>query len=135
MDMHYFELYTEFLADKRLQGVTPSTLRHYDDTVNHFFAWCRQEKIDLDEIALLPRWGKIWLTHCTERGLRPYTVHTYGRGLRTFLNWLPSSAAQPCNTARTETPQAHYPTLRSRPLHTRPAQLLHPTAVLRDRHA
>ena len=86
--MHYFELYTEFLADKRLQGVTPSTLKHYDDTVNHFFAWCRQEKIDLDEIAHLPRWGKIWLTHCTERGLRPYTVHTYGRGLRTFLNWL-----------------------------------------------
>ena len=35
--MHYFELYTEFLADKRLQGVTPSTLKHYDDTVNYFF--------------------------------------------------------------------------------------------------
>ena len=74
--MHYFELYTEFLADKRLQGVTPSTLKHYDDTVNHFFAWCRQKEFDLDEIALLPCWGKIWLTNCTERGLR------------TFFNWL-----------------------------------------------
>ncbi|MEC8645423.1 MAG: tyrosine-type recombinase/integrase [Candidatus Latescibacterota bacterium] len=86
--MHYFELYTEFLADKRLQGVTPSTLKHYNDTVNYFFSWCRQKEFDLDEIALLPRWGKIWLTSCTERGLRPYTVHTYGRGLRTFFNWL-----------------------------------------------
>ena len=35
--MHYFELYKEFLADKRPQDVTPLTLKHYDDTVNYFF--------------------------------------------------------------------------------------------------
>ena len=88
MDMHSFELYSEFIADKKLQGVSPKTLMHYNDTVNYFFTWCRSQRLNMEDVATLPRFGKLWLTSCTERNLRPYTVHTYGRGLRTFFNWL-----------------------------------------------
>ena len=86
--MHAFEIYHEFLADKRLLGLTPKTLQHYHDTAFRFIEWCRNEGCDTDDLAALPRFAKSWLNSCIERGLRPYTIHTYGRGVRTFLNWM-----------------------------------------------
>jgi len=87
--MQVFTLYDEFLSEKKIQLVSPRTLDFYHDSVYCFLRWsCQQEGFNLVEVEALQRWAKRYLLSLVERPLSPYTIHTYGRGIRTFLKWV-----------------------------------------------
>ena len=39
--MNALDLFDEYVQDKRLQQVSPHTIRHYQDTVGLFLRWCK----------------------------------------------------------------------------------------------
>lgn len=86
--MNALDLFDEYVQDKRLQQVSPHTIRHYQDTVGLFLRWCKgQVGCDLFDIDGLQQWAKRFLHAQIERGLRPYTIHTYGRGIGNWFAW------------------------------------------------
>ncbi len=86
--MQAYLLYDEFIADKKIALVSPKTINFYEDSVYRWLEWCeKQKRYDRSDADALQRWAKLYMLSLVERQLSPYTIHTYGRGIRTFLKW------------------------------------------------
>ena len=86
--MQAYLLYDEFIADKKIALVRPKTINFYEDSVYRWLEWCeKQPRYDRSDADALQRWAKLYMLSLVERQLSPYTIHTYGRGIRTFLKW------------------------------------------------
>lgn len=86
--MHALDLFEEYVDDKKLQQVSYHTIRHYNDTAGRFLRWCQgQAGCDLFDVDGLQQWAKRFLHAQIEKGLRPYTIHTYGRGIGNWFSW------------------------------------------------
>lgn len=86
--MQVFTLYDEFIADKKIALVSPKTIDFYNDSVSRWLEWCEtQERYERSDVDALQRWAKLYMLSLVEKELSPYTIHTYGRGIRTFIKW------------------------------------------------
>ena len=86
--MQIFTLYDEFIADKKIAMVSPKTIDFYNDSAYRWLEWCEaQERYERSDVDALQRWAKLYMLSLIERELSPYTIHTYGRGIRTFIKW------------------------------------------------
>ena len=82
--MHLHEACALFLAFKRAEGLSPKTITWYADLIGQFGNHLPQHRTLADvtaiEIAL-------WLSHESERGLRPASVDARYRALQAFFGW------------------------------------------------
>jgi len=77
----------EMLTDKKLEGLTPNSLRSYDSLWGTFSKYLQEMGIERTD-ELNPRVIKGYLRWCEERGNNPVTINSKLKLLRAFGKWL-----------------------------------------------
>ena len=79
--------YQLFLLDRKVQRLSPHTIRFYSTHLNPFTEWCRTEHQleKLEDIASAHIRAYLLLLY--ERDLSSYSVHAVARSLRAFFNF------------------------------------------------
>jgi site-specific recombinase XerD len=76
-----------FLLAKKVEDRSLRTLEWYQEALDGFGRFCRQERIDPDPANITPLNVRMWLAHIQETGVSKSTVNGRFRALRAFFNW------------------------------------------------
>ncbi|MFN8469329.1 MAG: tyrosine-type recombinase/integrase [Caldilineaceae bacterium] len=75
-----------FLDSRQAQGLTPSSLRYYTQTVTKFAEYCEQSDVaTLDQVTAAT--VRAYLVGLQRRGLAAHSVHGAARAVRAFLRF------------------------------------------------
>jgi site-specific recombinase XerD len=80
-------LFSHFLLAKKVEDRSPRTIEWYQEALEGFERFCRQERIDPDPTKITPLNARMWLAHIQGTGVSKSTVNGRFRALRAFLNW------------------------------------------------
>lgn len=88
-------LVNSFLSEKAAVGCSEATLIFYRSSVNRFYSYLAEIRIDLDHFDKSTYFG--YLFSLRSSGLSSVSIQSYIRGLKCFLSWAYSSGYVDCD--------------------------------------